>query len=240
MSWFTNWFDSHYYHLLYRERNEKEAQSFIDNILNYLKIPTKSTILDVACGKGRHSIYFNQKGMNVTGIDLSQNSIKIAKRNENKTLHFATHDMREIYKKNSFDLVTNMFTSFGYFDDEKDEQKAINAMALNLKKNGILIIDFMNIEKVSRTLVKTEKKQIDSITFNIKRNIKNNYIVKDINFSDNGKDYHFQERVKALNLTNFSKFISTAGLKIIDIFGNYNMKKFNDKHSDRLIIICKK
>ena len=240
MTWFANWFDSDYYHLLYKERDEKEAQLFIDNILSYLKIPTKSSILDIACGKGRHSIYFNQRGMNVTGIDLSLNSINIAKINENKTLRFAVHDMRETYKENNFDVVTNLFTSFGYFKNEKEEQKSINAMALNLKKGGILIIDFMNVKKVIKKLVKSEKKKIDNITFNITRNIKKRQIIKDIKFSENGNNYHFQERVKTLNLTDFSKFIFNAGLKIIDIFGDYNMKKFNAQKSERLIIICKK
>ena len=84
MSWFINWFDSPYYHLLYKDRDEKEAKIFIDNLVSYFQIPRKSTLLDVACGKGRHAIYFNTKGMNVFGIDLSKKSIQIAQKNNNK------------------------------------------------------------------------------------------------------------------------------------------------------------
>ena len=51
MTWFKNWFDSPYYHILYKNRNEKEAKSFIDNLINYLQIPNKSKVLDIACGK---------------------------------------------------------------------------------------------------------------------------------------------------------------------------------------------
>lgn len=240
MNWFANWFDSPYYHLLYKNRDDKEAQSFIDNLICRLKIPKKSTILDVACGKGRHSIYFNKRGMKVEGIDLSHNSINIAKKEENKTLNFSVYDMRKVFKKDAFDIIVNLFTSFGYFKKNEDEQKAITAMALSLKQEGTLIIDFMNTKKVIKNLVESERKEVDGVTFNIKRSVRNNYIIKDIIFSDNGNNYQFQEKVKALTLDDFSKLISHAGLKIIDIFGNYRLKDFNALTSERLIIICKK
>jgi 2-polyprenyl-3-methyl-5-hydroxy-6-metoxy-1,4-benzoquinol methylase len=240
MSWFVNWFDSPYYHLLYKNRDNKEAQVFIDNLVSHLQIPKKSTILDVACGKGRHSIYCNAKGMNVVGIDLSNNSINIAKKNSNKNLQFSVYDMREVFKKNTFDIVINLFTSFGYFEKDEDEQKAINAMACNLKQEGILIIDFMNAKKAIRNLIKYEKKDVNGVTFNISRSIKNNYIIKDITFSNKKENFQFQEKVKALTLTDFSNLIKNAGLKIIDIFGNYKLEDFNALTSERLIIICKK
>ena len=240
MNWFANWFDSPYYHLLYKNRDDKEAQSFIDNLICRLKIPKKSMILDIACGKGRHSIYFNKRGMKVEGIDLSHNSINIAKKEENTTLNFSVYDMRKVFKKDTFDIIVNLFTSFGYFKKNKDEQTAITAMALSLKQEGTLIIDFMNTKKVIKNLVESERKEVDGINFNIKRSIRNNYIIKDIIFSDNGNNYQFQEKVKALTLDDFSKLISHAGLKIIDIFGDYRLKDFNALTSERLIIICKK
>ena len=240
MSWFKHWFNSPYYHLLYKNRDIKDAQIFIDNLVNRLQITTHSKILDVACGKGRHCIYFNKKGMDVVGIDLSTNSINTAKKYENKTLKFEVHDMRKVFKENSFNIVTNLFTSFGYFENDQDEQKTINAIALNLKEEGILIIDFMNSKRVMKNLVKSERKKINGIAFKISRSIKNNYILKNIAFSDNGENYQFQEKVRALTLANFSNLIHNAGLKIIDIFGNYRLEEFSAVNSERLIIICKK
>ena len=240
MNWFANWFDSPYYHTLYKNRDEREAQFFIDNLIEHLKISKGSKVIDVACGKGRHAKYFNKKGMNVVGIDLSKNSIKNAKKEENKSLQFSVHDMRENYSENNFDLVTNLFTSFGYFKNNKDEQKAINAMANNLKKDGILIIDFMNVKKVITNLVLNEQKKIDSINFDINRNVKNGYIIKDIRITDGEKEQQFQEKVKAITLADYSKFINNAGLKIINTFGNYSLDDFNEEISNRLIIICKK
>ena len=240
MSWFEKWFDSSYYHLLYKNRDKKEAQIFIDNLIIHLKMLRGSKLLDIACGKGRHSFYFNKKGMDVVGIDLSTNSIKSAKKKEKPNLHFQVHDMRKVFRKNSFDIVTNLFTSIGYFEKDEDEQKTINSMALNLKQEGILIIDFMNVKKVIKKLIKNEVKKVDGVTFNISRSVINNYIIKDITFSDNKKHYHFQEKVKALTLTNFTKFIKNAELKIINIFGNYRLEDFDVLTSERLIIICKK
>jgi len=240
MSWFINWFDSPYYHILYKNRDEKEAKFFIENLVQYLSLKKSSKLLDIACGKGRHATYFNSLGFDVIGVDLSPNSITSAKENENATLQFAVHDMREVYQKNQFDVVTNLFTSFGYFEKDEDEHKAINAMASNLKKEGLLVIDFMNAKKAITNLAASEQKIIDDITFDINRKIFNQYIIKDIRISDSKIDHHFQEKVKALTLADFSDFITNAGLKIIDIFGNYKLEAFNAQTSDRLILICKK
>ena len=210
MKWFADWFDSPYYHILYKNRDIKEAQQFIDNLVAHLQLKKGSKLIDVACGKGRHATYFNKLGFDVIGVDLSENSITTAKQNENKKLQFFKHDMRNTFKANSFNVVTNLFTSFGYFEDKKHEQKAINAMAKNLKSNGILIIDFMNVKKVISHLVNSEQKQIEKIIFNISRKTEDNYIVKDISFSDNGKNYHFQEKVRAITLSDFSSFINNA------------------------------
>ena len=240
MSWFATWFDSPYYHLLYKNRDEKEAQVFIDNLIEKLQLKKGSKLIDIACGKGRHATYFNKKGMNVVGVDLSPNSIASAKQNENNNLQFSVHDMREVYKENHFDIVTNLFTSFGYFENKDDEQKAINAMVENLKSDGFLIIDFMNIKKIITNLISSEKKTIDGITFNIKRSVQNNHIIKDIEIIDDNETQHFQEKVKAITLADFSAFVSNVGLNIIDIFGNYKLDDFDATISDRLILICKK
>jgi ubiquinone/menaquinone biosynthesis C-methylase UbiE len=240
MSWFANWFDSPYYHTLYKNRDEREAQVFIDNLIDYLQIPKGSKLIDIACGKGRHAKYFNQKGMDVVGVDLSPNSINTAKKDENKNLQFSVHDMRENYQEETFDVVTNLFTSFGYFEDNKDEQKAINAMASNLKEEGLLIIDFMNAKKVIDHLVLNEQKTIDGIQFEITRQVKDGYILKDIRITDEKEEQQFQEKVKAITLADYSEFITNAGVKIIDIFGNYKLDNFDEKISDRLILICKK
>ena len=239
MKWFETWFDSKYYHILYKHRDEQEAIKFLDNITQYLNI-TKGKILDVGCGKGRHAKYFNELGFNVVGIDLSLNSIAKAKLNETQNLKFYKFDMRNVFKENSFNVVTNLFTSFGYFDNSLDEQKTINAMVKNLKKDGILIIDFMNVKKIINNLVSKESKKINSVDFDITRELKDNYILKNISINDQDISLKFQEKVHALTLIDFSEMLQKASMSIVDIFGNYNLDNFNASQSERLILIARK
>ena len=80
--WFETWFDTEYYHILYKHRDENEADLFIDKLVRFLNIPVQSKVLDLACGKGRHAMVLHRYNLEVLGVDLSKNSIKEA--NETK------------------------------------------------------------------------------------------------------------------------------------------------------------
>src|SRR5947207_11134807 len=108
MEWFRSWFDSPYYHILYDNRNDDEAKFFIDNLLKHFSFTTKTKILDAGCGRGRHAVYLNKKGFNVTGFDLSKSNIEHNKKSECKTLHFFVHDMRNVFRENNFECVLNL------------------------------------------------------------------------------------------------------------------------------------
>ena len=239
-NWFASWFNTPYYHLLYKDRNHSEAEYFIKHLLQHLKPTEEAIFLDVACGKGRHSKFIHQNGFNIHGIDLSLESITEASKNNCESLHFQQHDMRETYIENHFDYALNLFTSFGYFETNNDNQKAINAMVKNLKKGGKLIIDFMNTKKVVLNLVEHEVKDIDNISFHIERKVENGYILKDIRFTDNGKKHYYQEKVQALELRDFSQYFQKAGLNIINLWGDYELKDFDVSQSNRLIIVAQK
>ena len=113
-NWFEEWFDSPYYHLLYCNRSAEEAESFIKKLTQKLDLRKGAKVLDVACGKGRHSRTLASLGYDVTGIDLSANSIAFAKNFENAHLKFEVFDMRKTYAAQKFDYVFNLFSSFGY------------------------------------------------------------------------------------------------------------------------------
>ncbi|WP_316802806.1 class I SAM-dependent methyltransferase [Pedobacter nototheniae] len=238
--WFQYWFNSPYYHILYQQRNDAEAEFFIDNLTDFLNPVADSKMLDIACGKGRHSIYLNKKGFNVTGIDLSEQSIKYAKQFENEKLHFLVHDMRRLFYINYFDVALNLFTSFGYFDTEKDHVNALKTFRKSLNANGILVIDYFNTEKIIRNLNSTETKVLDQISFNIDKKVVDGKIIKKINFEDNHKTYNFEERVQAFSLEDFERMIAKAGMVIEKTFGSYALEPYNEENSDRLILICKK
>ena len=238
--WFETWFDTSYYHTLYQHRDEKEAEKFISNLLNYLCLEEGARCLDLACGKGRHSLYLNKHDLDVTGLDLSSNSIEQAKFMENETLKFDVHDMREVYQKERYDAVFNLFTSFGYFDSNKENLKVLTSVFEMLKNNGVLVIDFLNAKKAINSLVSSEEKKIDGINFKISRSYDGDHIHKNIQFKDEGKDFSFNERVQGLNKNDFEYLLEESGFKIVKIFGDFDLNPFNEIESDRLIIIAKK
>ncbi|SHH04717.1 Methyltransferase domain-containing protein [Flavobacterium fluvii] len=237
-NWFASWFDTPYYHILYKERNYREAQVFMDNLTHYLNLPEKAKVLDLACGKGRHSIYLNQLGYEVIGADLSENSIAKAKKNQNETLHFEVHDMRERFE-DKFDAIFNLFTSFGYFENDEDNLTTLKAMKDSLTEHGFAVIDFMNVNQVISNLVPEEVKTVDGIDFHIKRYVSDGHIYKEIDFEDQGEKFHFTEKVKALTLKDFEEMMEEAGIYLLDIFGDYKLKKFHKTESERLIMIFK-
>jgi 2-polyprenyl-3-methyl-5-hydroxy-6-metoxy-1,4-benzoquinol methylase len=238
--WFEEWFDTSYYHTLYKHRNHDEAKLFIENLTSFLKIDkAKSHVLDLACGKGRHSVFLNQLGYSTKGVDLSQNSIQHARQFENDRLSFAVQDMREPLNE-TFTHIFNLFTSFGYFDAAEENKKVIFAIEQMLESEGVLVIDFMNSTKVINNLVQNETKEIDGITFNIQRTFDGTHIFKTIQFNDKNQNFHFTERVQALQLNDFSTMLNATSLQIMHIFGDFNLNAFDELTSDRLIIIAKK
>jgi SAM-dependent methyltransferase len=224
-TWFSSWFDTPYYHILYKDRNYREAQVFMDTLTHYLNLPEKAKVLDLACGKGRHSIYLNQLGFDVLGADLSENSIAEASKNTNDTLHFKVHDMREPFEE-KYDAIFNLFTSFGYFENDEDNLTTLKAIKESLSEYGFAVIDFMNVTQVLNTLVPEETKTVDGIDFHLKRYLKDGHIYKEIDFEDKGQQFHFTEKVKALTLNDFEVLMEEAGIYLLDIFGDYKLKKF--------------
>ncbi len=237
--WFAEWFDTSYYHILYKDRNDIEAQLFMQNLITFLDLKPKSSILDLACGRGRHSIYLHTLGYKVNGVDLSKNSIHYAKQFEKENLTFAVHDMRESFD-HKFDAIFNLFTSFGYFDDDATNINVLKNIKNGLKKDGVAVIDFMNIETIAKDLIAKEMVIKNNISFHITRKIANEKIIKDIHFSADDSDFHFTEKVQCLTLEKIKNYILKAGLKLNHTFGDYSLGEFDVTNSKRLILVLSK
>lgn len=239
-NWFEEWFNSPYYHLLYSNRNEEEAARFIQQISKHLHIPTAAKVLDVACGKGRHSKTLAKLGFEVTGIDLSRNSIAEARQFNCDNMHFDVWDMRKTYKANTFDFVFNLFSSFGYFEDERDDYACINAFYEDLKPGGTLVLDYINTECVVKNMKPREIIQRGEIQFHISKKLEAGFIKKNIAFLDGSESYIFEEQLKVINKYRFSSMLEDCGFAVQDIFGDYDLNPFNPSTSMRLIFVAKK
>lgn len=234
--WFTSWFNTPYYHILYKHRDDGEAEFFMQNIAQRLQLNQTSEILDIPCGKGRHAVYLNSLGYKIIGADLSSNSIEYAKQFENDQLKFEVWDMRHPFKL-KFDAILNLFTSFGYFDDDLQDIEVLKNFKDGLKQNGIAVIDFLNVHYVNEHLISQEIKTVDGIEFHISRKIENGFITKEINFFAEQKKHSYIEKVKYIDMDKFLNYFEKAGFKIKHIFGSYQLEDFDLESSKRLIFV---
>jgi SAM-dependent methyltransferase len=241
-NWFREWFNTPYYHQLYKDRNDDEAVFFIDNLLRKIQPPALSEMLDLACGKGRHSVYLASKGFNVTGIDLSKESIQFAKQFESNHLQFFEHDMRMPLAANCFDYVFNFFTSFGYFNTNRENENAIKTIASALKPDGIFVMDYLNV--ACKNLQTTDEYQttINDCSYHIKKWKDNRFLYKQISVQDPSiqQTFEFTEKVAVFSLQDFNKMFEKNGLVITEVFGDYALGSFNIEESPRLIMVAQK
>ncbi|MBS1774108.1 MAG: class I SAM-dependent methyltransferase [Bacteroidetes bacterium] len=239
--WYESWFSSPYYKILYQNRDELEAQAFVEKLLVYLNPPQNCKMLDIACGEGRFAIQLAEHGYDITGIDLSHQSIEKAKASEDEHLHFYVHDMRLPFYINYFDYAFNFFTSFGYFAHDRDHLLAAKSFAASLKKHGYLIIDYLNKDFITQTMTCEDTINRGSYSFHIKRSIENNHFVKKIHFVDaDSKPRSYTETVAAFALSDFIRMFKAAGLALIATFGDYNLSSYHPTDSPRMVMIFKK
>ncbi len=242
-AWYKDWFNSPYYHLLYNNRDEDEAQVFLERLVAYLQPQKAATMLDVACGKGRHSKALADMGFDVTGIDLSQSSIATAKLDETESLHFYEHDMRLPFWINYFDFAFNFFTSFGYFRTEREHNNAFRTIAQSLRKDGLFVIDYLNVHYTEVKLQKSFTKTFDDITFHVSKWHDEHHFFKQIQVTDasNILPKHLStEKVAKFTLGDFTDMLAYQKMQVQDVFGDYQLGSYDVNTSPRMIIVAKK
>lgn len=240
-NWFKEWFNSPYYHILYKNRDEEEALAFIRALILQLKPAAGSKMLDVACGKGRHSRALADMGFDVTGIDLSIESIEEARNGEEENLHFFQHDMRLPFWINYYDYAFNFFTSFGYFKTLREHENSIRTISQSLHAQGIFVMDYLNVHYAEDHMEKSHEKVVDGMKFHISKWHNEEHFFKQIQVEDKGVTKHlFTERVAKFSLGDFTDMFAYQGLQIQEVFGDYHFGHYDIRKSQRLIMVAKK
>jgi len=241
-AWYKDWFNSPFYHKLYFERDEKEAAAFISTLIDHLEPSTGSYMLDIACGRGRHSSFLAEKGFSVTGIDISFDSIAFAKKSENQNLEFYQHDMRLPFRVNYFNYAFNFFTSFGYFKTRREHDDAIRTIANGLKPNGIFVIDYLNVHYSEDHLVYNEEKKINDTDYEIHRWHDETHFYKKIIINDPLLHHPlaYTEKVSKFSFGDLNDMLSYHGLQVQEVFGDYHLGNYDVRTKPRLIIVAKK
>jgi SAM-dependent methyltransferase len=242
-AWYKDWFNSHYYHLLYQHRDEDEALQFINTLIKYLAPLKNSTMVDVACGKGRHSKALADMGFDVTGIDLSAASIEEAKKDEDEQLHFYQHDMRLPFWINYFQYAFNFFTSFGYFKTRREHDNAIRTIAQSLQCGGIFVIDYLNVHYSEERMEKSFTTAIEGVTFHITKWQDEEHFFKQIQVTDEANKapkHLYTERVAKFSVGDFTEMLAYQDMQVQEVFGDYQLGRYDVRTSPRMIIVAKK
>ena len=240
--WYKKWFDRDEYELVYQDRDDLEAEQLIDTLERVVDPKPGSSILDMGCGRGRHARSLARRGYRVTGIDLSSRAIERARQsaqNENLDIRFEQGDMLEPVGTNYFDGVVNLFTAFGYFEEEPDHQRALVAMATAIKPGGWFFQDFLNADHVADTLVPYDDYAIAGAVISQHRWIENGRINKKISISRNSAVQTFHESVRLLTIGDFRDLYEVAGLEIVQTFGDYTGHSYTSS-SPRLLLYARK
>ena len=226
--------------MLYGHRDNVEAKDSITKILEHIKALSGCRVLDLACGRGRHAVHLRQSGVDVVGVDLSPENIAYAQKYATDGLEFHVHDMREVFEKEGFDIVFNLFTSFGYFESYDENFQVIQAVYNSLRRNGLFVLDFLNPLRANLEKDVTEDLILEKCAFQISKRVEEGTFIKHINVIDENKIFDFEERVKAFDVKDLSIMLENAGFVIQNVFGNYALEPFVGPVSERTILIGKK
>lgn len=240
--WFTNWFNSPYYHQLYSHRDDREAHTFLERLTTYLQPAPGSAMLDMACGRGRHSRTLAALGYTVTGVDVAPENIRYAKRYETEQLHFRVHDMRQVLCEHCFDYVFNFFTSFGYFDTLAEHEQALHTMVTALRTGGVLVIDYLNVELAAQSLLPIEEKTIKGVHYRVERYQDLERFYKRITVSDpqQTEPLVFTEQVYKFSASQLTQLLRQQGMTLLHTWGDYGLHPYEVERSPRLILVAKR
>lgn len=228
------------YMVVYRHRNWERAIEEVRQLIGWLELPIGSTLLDVGCGMGRHAVALDEMGYRVSGVDLSEALLDQARNHDvHERIQWLQGDMRKLpYGEGAFDATFNLFTSFGYFNDE-DNRQVLRELRRVLRTGGTFVIDYLDADEVARTLVPLSKRLDEQTGWKIteQRRIESGEVFKTITIvTRSGEERHYEERVNLYGLAWFEQALAEAGLRITRIAGGYDGSDYIESESKRLII----
>jgi SAM-dependent methyltransferase len=244
--WYKSFFGRDYLdvygHLLTSDGSESEAE-FVRNVLS---LNPGQKVLDLCCGQGRHAIPLARGGLAVTGLDMTEsylelaNSAALAAGVEIKTV---VGDMREIPYENEFDAVINMFTAFGYFDDEADDQRVLDGAARALKPGGRILLDLLNRDWVAANYVRSEQRTgPDGTVYTETREFDSVFGRNHVEFSivgPGGSQRTTGHHIRLYVATEISRMLERAGLNFQRVYGGYGGEPLSVA-TRRMIVVAAK
>lgn len=201
-------------------------------------------VLDLCCGYGRHSIELAERGFDVTGVDLTEHYLEYAKERadeEGLDIEFVHDDMREFKKEKEFDVILNLFTSFGYFEDESENVKVLENVYESLKPHGKFVLDVMGKEIIARIFKEKDWKETEDGFVMMERSVERDWTWlknRRIEIKDGDKTEiefsHWLYTAKELK-----EMLEEVGFESVESYGSYDGKPYNE-NAERLVVIAMK
>ena len=246
--WFEEWFNHPLYLEVYSHRDKDEAVRCIKTILSLsgldLVNPALVSVLDIACGAGRHALELARLGYRVTGNDLSAFLLEEARKEASNNLlqiKFTCCDMRHIPAGGHYDLVVQLFTSFGYFESKEDDRKVVGKVYDALRSGGWYVLDLINPLHLARTIVSESQKSSGELAIHEKRTLEGERISKTITITSPSKErLTFNESVRLYSKREILGLLQGEGFSVETIIGNYEGDPFEKNESPRMILFCRK
>ena len=246
-AWYVDFFRSDYLnvygHMFTEERAEKES-AFVASVLD---LKPGSSVLDLCCGQGRHSVNLAKRGFKVTGLDLNPDYVELAQqaaRARNVTIETVAADMRNIPFENKFDAIVNMYSSFGYLESEAEDLKVLESAAKALKRGGSLLLDMLNREWAIDNYIQNDWHTGEDGTLYVERRdldlaasrMHVHFIVVD---SNGGRRESVGHNIRLYTLTEMTRLLDRVGLRLSKVFGGFDSEPYAIS-TRRMIIIAGK
>lgn len=238
-AWYEESFGADYL-LVYKHRDMHGAQAEARRMAAWLDLPQNAEVLDLCCGMGRHSLALADEGYRVTGLDLSKVLLEEARRlDDTGRITWLEGDMRRLPVDGPYDAVLNLFTSFGYFDEDEENARVLMEMGRVLRPGGRFVIDFLNASYVEKHLVPHSRRTDEGTVIDEQRSIENGFVKKRITLSSEpGKpERQYKEQVKLYGLEDFQRLAQGTGLVIEKTCGHYDGSPYDREGSLRLILV---
>ena len=238
MAWYQDWFSSAHYHQLYSE-GAAEKDAFLNGLLQHLKPPEGSRLLDASCGRGRHTMQLAAGRYDVNGVDGSMENISYAQQFEKDNLHFSMHDLRLPFWVNYFDYSFHTAT-LGYYATRREHDDAFHTLAAGLKTGGCLVIDQPNMHYQEDRMVPHTIKEKEAASYEINCWQDDAYFYKRIIISSVGSVQEVMEKWMKLSFGDITDMLSFQKMQVTEVFGNYQLQPFHIRQTPRMIVVAKK
>jgi len=246
----TAWYETTFgrdYLSLYCHRNDEEAQHDIDALLTLIHPKPTEPLLDLCCGAGRHLLALSRKGFtDLTGLDLSADLLAEARIRLDAAcrsdVELVRSDMREIPWERHFSAIISLFTSFGYFQTQREDECVLASAYRALASRGTLVVDTLNREQVIASLVPAEEKKLDDMCIRIRRHLSHDglRIKKETRVTQPGSpETTYRESVRMYRSSEIEDMLERHGFVDTRFFGNLNGEAFTDT-SPRMIFVATK